>query len=163
MKGEEIKKIVSKKMFLIECFLSTAKLKSNGSPDSVLKLGVTNYFLGSVILELLIKILYELEHKKQAPFTHNILKIFEQLDTKTKSFVRAKYDAARKRQEKIFERINDEVLFPPFHKLLESNERFIKNFKYDAMGSKINSAIDGKFYTELFNYINEEVGKLDST
>jgi len=65
VKAEEIQKLVKKKMFLIDCFLSTGKLQSMGDPDSVLKLGVTNYFLSSVILELLIKILYELEYRKK--------------------------------------------------------------------------------------------------
>lgn len=158
---EELNKLVSKKFFLIECFLATGKLQTENDPDTILKHGVTNYYLSSVILELLIKILYELEFRKQAPFKHNILKIYEQLSTDIKSFVRAKYDEARKRKEKIFKEIDSTVSFPPFHQLLESNEDFIKNFKYDAMGSKTNSAVDGVFYVEMFNFINAEKEKLN--
>ena len=161
MKVEELQNLVSKKIFLIECFLATGKLQTGDNPDLALRHGATNYYLGSVILELLIKILYELEFRKQAPFTHNILNIYEQLSTDTKLFVRTKYDEARNRQETIFAKIDNDVSFPPFHQLLESNEDFIKNFKYDAMGSKTNSAVDGEFYAELFNFINAEREKLN--
>jgi len=158
---EELNKLVSKKFFLIECFLAIGKLQTEDNPDQILKHGVTNYYLNSVILELLVKILYELEFRKQAPFTHNIHKIYEQLSSDIKSFVRSKYDEARKRKEKIFKEIDSTVSFPPFHQLLKSNEDFIKNFKYDAMGSKTNSAVDGEFYIEMFNFINAEKDKLN--
>jgi len=162
LKDEELKQLVSKKMFLIDCFLVTGTLKTENNPDLILKHGVTNYFLGSVILELLIKILYELDYKKQAPFTHNILKIFEELKQQTKSIVQEKYDQARKRKEEVFKKIDKSVTFPPLHEVLTSNEQFIKDFKYNAMASKTNSAIDGVFYNEIIGLINSEVKKLNS-
>ena len=161
MKIEDLQNLISKKVFLIESFLVTGNLKTDDNPDLVLRHGVTNYFLSSVILELFIKILYEIEFKEQAPFTHNILKIYEQLSTDTKILVRTKYDEARERREAIFKKVDNTVSFPPIHKLLESNEDFVKNFKYDAMASKTNSAIDGKFYDELFGFINAERDNLN--
>lgn len=163
MKNDELKQLVSQKMFLIECFLFTGTLKTKNNQDQVLKHGVTNYYLGSIVLELFVKILFELNFKKQAPFTHNALKVFEGLKNPTKSFVRSKYDEARERKVEIFKKIDKTVSFPPLHQVLEANENFIKNFKYNATASKSNTSADAIFYNELIRYINNELAKLNDT
>lgn len=163
MNDEEIKQLVSKKMFLINCFQFTSSLKPGEGPEPALKHGVTGYYLQSIILELFVKILYELDFKEQAPFTHNVLSIFNQLKEDTKSFVVSKYDEARERNVKIFKTIDPSVTFPPFQEVLSANETFVKNFKYDAMGSKSNSSVDGTFYQELVHVINERTDKTNNT
>lgn len=163
MNDEEIKQLVSRKMFLINCFLYTSTLKPGENPELALMHGVTGYYLRSIILELFVKILYELDLKKQAPSIHNVLKIFNQLKEDTKSIVVSKYDEARERKVQIFKTVDPSVTFPSFQEVLSTNEAVVKNFKYDAMGAKSNSPVDGVFYQELVNVINERTDKIKNT
>jgi len=163
LNDEEIIQIASKKMFLINCFLFTSALNPGEGPEPTLKHGVTGYYLQSIILELFVKIFYELDFKEQSPFTHNILNIFKQLKKDTRSLFRSKYDEARERKVKAFEKVDTSVTFPPLEDVLAANEAFVKNYKYDAMGSKSNSSVDGIFYQELVNSINKRIGKTGNT
>jgi len=150
----DIKKLVSSKLFLMESFIFTIHaLKEKELPDVALKKGVTAYYLGSVILELIVKILFELDHKKTAPFHHNIFKIYAQLEKNTKNDIEQIYNNSIMRRKEAFKNIDTEVKFPKLCEVLKVNEKMIKNFKYDGIGHSLNNAADGQFYNEIIQIL----------
>lgn len=106
MNNTEPREQSNKKLFLINSFLHTCSLKSNNNPNDILKYAVSNYFLQAVVLELIIKILYELDQKDTAPFTHNILKIFNKLNQNTKDHLISMHEKARMRHKQQFIKID---------------------------------------------------------
>jgi len=160
MKNEEIKENISKKMFLIKSFLFTASMSTGANPLGVLSHGVTTYFLQSIVMELIVKILYEINFKKPAPFNHNILKIFNSLNKEYKEFVELKFTEAIERRNKQFKGIDKDVQFHNFKDVLTSNEKIIKDFKYEAKAAKTNSSVDNIFYNEVMNFINKQLNML---
>jgi hypothetical protein len=162
MQITEIKKLVDSKKFLVSSFIFTASLRSEGDKDAALKHGVTGHFLQAVILELIIKILFELDTHNAAPFTHNLGKLYPKLGTETKKMLTESYDKARGRRRKQFPDANiKDVHFHPFGDVLDNNEKTVKNFKYDAIGVKSNSSVDGVFYSEVLKYIDNRLDKID--
>ena len=150
----DIKELIKHKKFMLVCFIST---RLSGDP---LQSGVTWYYLQSVILELIIKIYYELDVQKEAPFTHDLLKVFGYLNEDTKRFIEQKFNEARERKEEIFKRITDDVIHHELHEVLALNQNLIKNLKYDAMGVKANSSADGIFYKEIVENIERKNNNL---
>lgn len=159
MQDVEIVESVRKKRFLINAFLHSASRPSGGGSELALKHAVTGYFLQAVTFELLIKILFALDQKKEAPFTHNLLKLYRDLKSSTREFIENKYDEARERRRQQCAQIQD-VDFHPLDTVLRNNEKTVKNFKYDAMGVDSNSSIDSIFYNEIFMYIDLRLGEL---
>ncbi|MDN3562719.1 hypothetical protein [Vreelandella neptunia] len=159
MQGAEVAEAVRKKRFLINALLFSASLPSGGGSDPALKHAVTGHFLQAVVLELLVKIFYELDTNKGAPFTHNLPRIYRDLKSATQQHIEAKYDEARERKRKLFVQIPD-VTFHPFSDVLRNNEKTVKNFKYDGMGVDSNSAFDSTFFQEIFSYIDQRVDQL---
>lgn len=154
---EEIRKQTHTKLFIIDSFRYTISLLPNNNPDLILKHNVTVYFLNSIILELLIKILYEIDCKEEAPFTHNLSKIYEKLNIDTRDIFEKKYNKARKRKNQLFAKIPDNIKFHSLATVLANNEKIIKNFKYDAMAVSSNYSIDDIFYNEIIDYIKIKI------
>jgi HEPN domain-containing protein len=159
MQDAEIAELVRKKRFLINAFLFSGSLSPGAGPDSALKHAITGHFLQAVVLELLVKILFELDTKKQAPFTHNLPKVYKELDSTTRKKIEDSYGLARERKRQLFANIPD-VTFGPLSDVLRNNETIVKNFKYDAMGVESNSAFDAEFYNEISSYIDQRVSEL---
>lgn len=61
-------------------------------------MAVTTHFLQAIIMELIIKTLFELNYKETAPYSHNILKVFNSLNQDTRSELATLYDRARIRK-----------------------------------------------------------------
>jgi len=160
MKDVEIQEQVKKKLFLLNSFLHTASLPSGGESDSALKHSVTVHFLQSVVMELIIKVFFELDCKKAAPFTHNLPKIYKNLSADTKSMLEEKFNEARKRREQQFAMISSDVVFHSLSDVLINNEKTVKNFKYDAMAVQFNSSADNAFYKEVIDYIKMKESRL---
>lgn len=160
MQSEEIKMHVHRKRFLIDAFLHTASLPSGTGSKAVLRHSVTVHFLQAIVLELIVKMLYELDLRKSAPFTHNLTKLFNELSKETKDYLVAKFDEARDRRRQQFSTIND-VEFHSFQIVLANNEKTVINFKYDAKGVPSNSSADDAFYMKVFEYIDSKVGGLN--
>ena len=99
MQNQKIKKSIESKLFLIKCYLHTIFLRSGSDPDSILKHGVTGYYLHTVVLELMVKTLFEISKEQAAPFHHNILNIYGQIDPETQTFVESKYNEAKEKKE----------------------------------------------------------------
>ncbi|MEP3389390.1 MAG: hypothetical protein ABJO02_14445 [Reichenbachiella sp.] len=127
----------------------------------VLKHAVTNHFLLSVILELIIKTFYELDNQETAPFTHNLTKVFEKLSNESKTELTTSYDRARNRKCELFKISNiANVEFHSLDKVLANNETTVKNFKYDAMETNSNSSIDNIFLKETFELLDKKIAEI---
>jgi hypothetical protein len=162
MMSLEIKELVRKKRFLIESFFYSISLKPEASTDNVLRHAVTGHFLKAIVLELIIKALFELDHKEVVPFTHNLANIFKDLNVETKVQLSSLYNKARKRHEHHFASVKiKDVVFHPLNKALSNNELTIKNFKYDAMGTNSNASIDSAFIKDVFEFIDVKIIQLD--
>ncbi len=157
----DIQERVRKKRFLIDCFLYSPPLPKGSGEEEALKRGVRDHFLISVILELIIKILYELDRKEKAPYSHDLIKIFDPLEPETKAFFKTAFERAKKRHQELFKKNNiHDVTSHPLEDVLRANEGIIKNFKYDAMGSKANNSADNIFYIEVMNFIDQKSAEL---
>lgn len=156
MNSEEIEQVVFTKVFLTKCFLHTASLPSRSTRNSEMLHSVTGHYLQAIVLELFIKIFYELDVGKIAPFTHNLPNIFLTLEKETKEFLEEKYENARNRRINEFEGIDSDITFHPLNEVLAQNEILVKNFKYDAKGTPTNYSLDQIFYTEIFRCIDQK-------
>lgn len=159
MQDAELSESVKKKRFLINAFLHTASLPSGSCPDMILKHAVTRHFLQAVTLELLIKMLFELDQQNGAPFTHNLPKLYGKLKKSTRAFIEEKYDDAQKRRRRQFSQIPN-IKFHSLDTVLTNNEKTVKNFKYDALAADSNSSVDYVFYNEIFSYIDQRLREL---
>ena len=160
MQNAQIIKLVKDKVFLIDSFLLTSSLNPSAESERVLRHAVTGIFLNSVVMELIVKIYYELDHKKLAPFSHNVLNLFNQLKSKTRNDLVEAYNEARDRKYKAFENIEGDFTFPPIEDVLKENEKIIKNFKYSPTAGTSNSSVDGAFYEKIMNDIKERAKEL---
>jgi hypothetical protein len=149
----EFKERIRKRRFLMDAFLYTSSLRGGSDEKSVLKQAVTGYYLQAVVLELVIKMLYELDRKKAAPFSHRLGDIFHAINQESQEFLEARFDEARDRRRKQFAKFED-VVFHPLGQVLSNNERIVRDFKYEAVGVPVNSAADGRFYREICDYID---------
>ena len=163
MDNAEITERARKKRFLIDAFLHTSSHAGGKRPNEALKNAVTAYFLKAVILELIVKILYELDTKTEAPFTHNLAKLFGNLNLDTQKEVTDRFNEARERQKMHTQYLGiDNLAFHPLENVLEDNETTIKNFKYDATGVKSNSSADSIFYRDIFVYLDKRVAEMNA-
>lgn len=160
MEISELKERIRKRRFLMDAFLYSASLRGGSDEKSVMKHAVTGYFLQSVILELLVKMLRELDLDKPAPFTHKLADLFDALNQETKDFLEAKFEAARERHRKQFSTIA-EVEFPPLREVLANNAKIVPDFKYEAVGGRANSSADSAFCREIREYIDARVSRLN--
>lgn len=156
MEKDNLLKLINSKKFMLLSFVNT-KMES----QEPLHASVTWYFLQAIVLELIIKIFYELEHKKQAPFTHEIYNLYEWFSTKTKEFIEKKYNDARIKKQIFFRNNNiNDVIIHELKDVLKVNPQLIKDFKYNAIWAKANYAIDWLFLKEIFDEIDERIVKI---
>lgn len=160
MQDAEIVEEVGRKRFLIDAFLYSASLPAGRGPDASLKHAVTGHFLQAVVLELIIKAFYELDLRRRAPFTHNVVRLYRQLRQESREFLESAFEEARERRGQQFSGIED-VEFHPLEHVLQNNETTVKNFKYDAKGVPSNSAADGTFYRIVRQRIEDKVDELN--
>ena len=100
--------------------------------------GLTRVVLYAIVVELVVKHLWEEEHGTNAKYTHNIHKLFGELEPETQEQIRAiydeccrEYDAAVQagRQQLGHEAVA--VKMANLEEALQWNEQAIKDFKYD--------------------------------
>ena len=162
MDVDGLKRQVNKKLFLLDSFLLTAGLRPNDNPQAVLKHAVTGYFLQSLALELILKMLFELDCRKTAPFTHDLPALFSELDRSTKTFLEDRFNEARERQVHQFASASEDFQFQSLDDVLAANESTVKNFKYDAVATRSNSSADALFYREVVEFIEDKLNNLMS-
>ena len=156
-----IKNIIQQKLHMIKSFYYTITLQPNAAPQNIIEHGTTTYYLKSVIMELLIKALYESEFKESHKNTHNLKTVFDKINKSTKNFVELQYNNARERQLKPFKANNiTDVEFPDLYTTFDSNTEIIRDFKYNATGNKNNSSLDGIFLQEILTFIEKKLSKI---
>lgn len=148
---------IRSKTFMMESFLLTASLSPNQHPETVLRHKVTSTFLMSLMLELTLKCFYEIEYDKRAPFTHDCSMLFEQLSVDTQAWLVTEFDDARERTREKFSAVPDDIVFHELEEVLSSNAGIVRDFKYDAQGSRTNSSADGKFFEDVISEIKRRV------
>ena len=111
------------------------------------------HMLNAIVLEIAVKVIWELDNNEDCRYTHNIRSLYEELSEKSRLELSNIYDeklailsgleGTSKGGERI--RIGDLVQLQSFQDALVANEDTMKNFKYDgdfngkssAMGSVI--------------------------
>jgi hypothetical protein len=145
-----------KKRFMIEAFLYSASLPCDNDNRARLKHAITGRYLQAVVLELIIKTLYELDHHREASFTHNLLSIYNDLESSTRLFFEDRFNESLDRSRR--SPLGKEVDFHKLEDVLRLNSDVVRNFKYDAKGINCNSSADGMFYNEMLAYIDKRGG-----
>jgi hypothetical protein len=152
-----MKERLRKRIFLIRSFLHTISHRQGGGPEVVLQYAVAGYFIKSVILELIIKTLYESDRRCTAKKTHDILSIYNELGDESKKFLHQQFQESKDKLAQRFESIDETISFGTFEEVLASNEGIIKDFKYDGMASSTNSPIDGPFIGAALRHLEERM------
>lgn len=156
----EILTLIKQKRSIMDSFLYTINISSNfrESHKESLHSALTATYLKAVILELILKILCELDTKKQAPFTHDLQRVFNLLNMNTKNFLTESYSRAVCRRQSQFKTVDPTLEFPPLKEILRSNADIVKNFKYGTLTSGFkNASSDNVFYKELFDFIDKKI------
>ncbi len=139
---------------------------------------ITSHMLYVIIFENSIKILWELENEEECEHTHNIIKIYGDLNDDTRRKVVELYKNAVTRFSKIAGTMQglkitlaDMVEFASLEQALKSNKTMMINFKYDnkfegktsAVGNSVRNeetlwilpAGQKPFTETLFEYVRE--------
>ena len=99
------------------------------------------HMLNSIVFELTIKVIWELDHNQQCRYTHNISSLYSELKEKSRRELRDIY-LKKSRQMATLEATDKQgnqtmlgnlVDFQSFEDALASNEDTMKNFKYDGV------------------------------
>ena len=145
--GIRIMESTKEKFYMAKCFWDSSRFLSRMKPlgekerenfinNQQLKFYTTCYFLNSMIFELVIKVLYELDKSKLCDKTHNLGKIYNNLSKENQEFIEGQYNCLKrsletkivspaKKQKKI------DIGYCDFQRALELNQRVITDFKYD--------------------------------
>ena len=113
------------------------------------------HFLYATVLEITIKIMWELNNRKECKHNHNICKLYEEIDENGQEKIRKFFD------EKVSEldglegemgskkiRLGDLVQFGSLEEALKSNEDTMKNFKYDNKFEGKTNAISSTIWND---------------
>lgn len=155
MNSKDLKISVEEKKFMLEAFLYAIS-----NIDFRPEYYVVPLYLRAFILELIIKIFYELDQKKPSKKTHNILEIFQNLNDDSKKFIESKFNEVRKNNIKKFETIDKAVIFHTLEEVLKSNHVMVTNFKYDGKFNRLNPSTNDIFYKEILRQIKDRVKNL---
>ncbi|MYB76217.1 MAG: hypothetical protein F4X83_03795 [Chloroflexi bacterium] len=143
-----------------------------------------SHILNSIVFEIVIKALWELDNGGECRFTHDIACLYSELSKKTQEDLRKIYDdkvsdlasiEGTDQQGKRV-RIGGLVQFQTLQEALEANEETIKNFKYDPTFKGNSSAMGNVIWDDklfwvlpaqtrqrlpeaLFQYVNGRVRK----
>ncbi len=101
---------------------------------------LTRVVLYAIVVELVVKHLWEEEHgpKAQAPHTHNVYELFKALESTTQRQMETIYDACRREYEAAIKAGKQQhgpeavaVKMANLEEALQWNEQAVKDFKYD--------------------------------
>lgn len=122
---------IQSKRTMITHFL-TGTFLNTGNETEPLSRAAVSWFLERIILEILIKIIYELDTGGEAPHHHNILELFQKLNIEVRGNIEAIYDRARTQQEECFSNMAERPPLPSFQDVLKTNRHIVTTFKYEA-------------------------------
>ena len=118
--------------------VSRAKDVATAKDRQMIGNALSAVILYSIVVELVIKHIWEVEHKRSAEHTHNVLGLFKDLDSATQGEITRIYDECCPAYEEAVrvgvQQLGDasiQVEIANINEALEWNESAMKNFKYD--------------------------------
>ena len=169
-----IKTDLDHKIFMAQSFLDTAQLHEltpnfviGSSPeeakakrdDTVLGKKLVTHFLYAMVFEISIKIIYEIEQGKEAPYHHNILRLYKKLSPASQQKISHLYDVQVSNIKDIISKcngsrnragqiVNIKLDLQTLEDALEVNEQTVINFKYDGKIKGKSSALCSTMWTD---------------
>jgi len=116
-----------KSLFLVLELIDT-KIKEV-KPQNKIQYIPSKIYLESFAFELIIKIFYELDLRNEAPKTHDIKKLFYELNRESTDFIKNKFDNINIKKFGNLPK-NLDVYEPNFEEVLKNNSEIVMNFKY---------------------------------
>lgn len=123
--------------------------------------GKVGHMLCAVALEIAIKVLWELEHRKACRHTHDIKTLYNELNIQSQQQLKKMYDekmsalAALEGTQKDGKhvRIGEIVQFASLKEALDANEDTMRNFKYDNKFTGKSSAMGIMMWNSQRQYV----------
>ena len=155
------KKIMMEGFILSHSYLFSVTTFPNLENVERVKISSSLIYISSIIRELIIKILWEIDNKKKAKHTHDILKLYQELNNETKEKIISSWKNVIERQKKLTQETDKiDIKFSSIEEMLKGNEYTIKNFKYSGyFAAKIGQASTPAFYKEMLEYIELKIKK----
>ena len=144
------------KISAVKTFIKSIKIQLSLKPaqesamddfleNDFFQLNSTCYFLNSVILELLIKIFWEIEKSKECPHTHSIENLYSQLSKDSQDFLSSKYTELKIQLEHKINSSSPNDLglnYSNFETILSSNKKVVMDYKYEMKPNSENSVFN---------------------
>lgn len=155
------------KLNATEAFLKSVQFQLSISPqdetqhikfikNDFLDINTTCYFLNSVIFELIIKILWEINHNKECTFTHDLRKLFSELSEESQKFLQQNYSQFKTQVESAIDSVtggvNENINYCDLDEALDINKKIVMNFKYEMTPSSKNSLFNNIVSTDKHLY-----------
>ena len=126
--------------------------------DIILRRKVVAHFAYAMVFELSIKIILEIEQGKNAPFHHNILRLYRELSQTSQQKISDMYDTQAANMKKLISEcngrrnrggqiVNLNLDMQSLEDALKANEQTVKNFKYDGQFSGKSSVLCSIMWT----------------
>lgn len=166
---------LERKMFMAESFLTTASINEHiihaGSLDPQkntpgakwtfdLKKKMVAHYLYSIVIEISIKVIWEIERQQPPVHSHDILARYNELSPKSRHAIMDMYNEQISRTKKTLSKYIDNgktmdtiLDFKSLEETLQSNEEIIKNFKYDARHSGKSSGLGSYMWKDNHTYM----------
>lgn len=142
-----------KSLFLVLELIDT-KIKEV-KPQNIPQYLPAKFYLESFAFELIIKIFYELDSRKEAPKTHNIEELFCKLNGENREFIKNTFDDdINKKFRKLSK--NLDVSEPNFEEVLKNNSEMVMNFKYTPILPNA-SIVSVSFLLVLYKKIGDRI------
>ena len=98
---------------------------------------LTSVVLYPIVVELILKYLWEKEHQKESPHTHDLRKLFSELKDETKQDIESIYEKCSRDYTDVIKKAgeaahgNHEIDMATFEEALDWNKEAMRNLKYE--------------------------------
>ena len=174
-----LKNDLDRKIFMAENLLDAAQLleattnavRADSLEDAKSKLSdntfrrkTVTHFLYSMIIEISIKVIWEIEHGKTPAYNHDILIRYNELSQESQQKISDMYDLQVANIKDLISRCNGSIDkggrivnitldHQSLEDALEANEQTVKNFKYDGRFNGKSSALCSIMWTDNRIYV----------
>ena len=123
--------------------------------------GLTCHMLYSIVFEIAIKVIWELDNQKDCRNTHDIGNLYDQLSEASQQHIQSLYDQRLSaltalegnNKEGVRVKVIDLTTFQSLRDALRANEDTMKNFKYEVKYKGKSSAIGNVIWNETTAWI----------
>ena len=177
---------LKEKMIAAEAFLNIANYLASRPPylvedgateeewqaaidRQILSRGITCHLLYTIVFEIVVKVIWELDNQKECPFIHNLVKLYSELSPDSQQEIVALYDFAAKalaesggtRDDGTRVQIGRLVRLQSLDEALEANEDTMKNFKYDLQFKGKSSIFGAVIWIEGLRWVPPRIEGVD--